>query len=424
MDRIFALASARGKAGVAVIRMSGDGVWSVVAELCGALPAPRRASLRHLVWQGEAIDTALIVLFEAGHSFTGEESAEIQVHGSIATVQKLLQILGLFEGLRLAEPGEFTRRALENGCLDLAQVEGLADLIDAETEAQRRQALRVLEGHLGRRVEGWRQGLLRAAALTEATIDFADEDVPTDVMPEVLDIVEGLKGSLKAELESSAQSERIRTGFEVAIIGAPNAGKSTLLNALAKRDVAITSEIAGTTRDIIEVRMDLDGLPVTFLDTAGLRETSDAVEHIGVTRAIERALAADLRVFLLSSAEERPALELQDDDIAISGKADLTGEGVSGLTGQGLADLIKLIQQRLSHRVSDSGLLIRERQRNAVGSALANLLNAEGLIASGAGAELVAMELRAAIRAMELLVGKIGTETLLGEIFASFCIGK
>ncbi len=424
MDRIFALASARGKAGVAVIRMSGEGVWSVVAELCGTLPVPRRASLRHLVWQGEAIDTALIVLFEAGHSFTGEESAEIQVHGSIATVQKLLQILGLFEGLRLAEPGEFTRRALENGCLDLAQVEGLADLIDAETEAQRRQALRVLEGHLGRRVEVWRQGLLRAAALTEATIDFADEDVPSDVMPEVLGIVEELKGGLRAELELSVQSERVRTGFEVAIIGAPNAGKSTLLNALAKRDVAITSEIAGTTRDIIEVRMDLNGLPVTFLDTAGLRETSDAVEHIGVTRAIERALAADLRVFLLSSAEERPSLELQDDDIAITGKADLTGEGVSGLTGQGLAELVTLIQQRLSDRVSDSGLLIRERQRNAVRSALANLVNAENLIVSGSGAELVAVELRAAIHAMELLVGKIGTETLLGEIFASFCIGK
>lgn len=424
MDRIFALASARGKAGVAVIRLSGKGVWSVLAELCGRLPEPRRASLRKLTWQGEAIDTALVLLFEAGHSFTGEESAEIQVHGSIATVQKLLQILGLFNGLRLAEPGEFTRRALENGCLDLAQVEGLADLIDAETEAQRRQALRVLDGHLGRRVEIWRQGLLRAAALIEATIDFADEDVPVDVSPEVLGIVAKLVESLASELESSGKTERIRMGFEVAIVGSPNAGKSTLLNALAKREVAITSEIAGTTRDIIEVRMDLGGLPVTLLDTAGLRDTTDAIEHIGVARAIERAQAADLRVFLLTSTDEVPSIALQDGDIAIVGKADLTGEGVSGVTGQGLTELVKLIEQRLSHRIADSGLLIRERQRNAVRSALANLQNAERLMASGSGAELVALELRAAIRSMELLVGKIGTEALLGEIFASFCIGK
>lgn len=424
MDRIFALASARGKAGVAVIRLSGKGVWSVLAELCGRLPEPRRASLRKLTWQGEAIDTALVLLFEAGHSFTGEESAEIQVHGSIATVQKLLQILGLFNGLRLAEPGEFTRRALENGCLDLAQVEGLADLIDAETEAQRRQALRVLDGHLGRRVEIWRQGLLRAAALIEATIDFADEDVPVDVSPEVLGIVAKLVESLASELESSGKTERIRMGFEVAIVGSPNAGKSTLLNALAKREVAITSEIAGTTRDIIEVRMDLGGLPVTLLDTAGLRDTTDAIEHIGVARAIERAQAADLRVFLLTSTDEVPSIALQDGDIAIVGKADLTGEGVSGVTGQGLTELVKLIEQRLSHRIADSGLLIRERQRNAVRSALANLQNAERLMASGSGAELVAVELRAAIRSMELLVGRIGTEALLGEIFASFCIGK
>ncbi|MBL4929062.1 tRNA uridine-5-carboxymethylaminomethyl(34) synthesis GTPase MnmE [Fuscibacter oryzae] len=424
MDRIFALASARGKAGVAVIRLSGEGTWSVLAELCGGLPPARRASLRNLTWQGEAIDTALVLLFESGHSFTGEESAEIQVHGSMATVQKLLQILGLFEGLRLAEPGEFTRRALENGCLDLAQVEGLADLIDAETESQRRQALRVLDGHLGRRVEVWRQGLLRAAALIEATIDFADEDVPLDVTPEVLGIILQLAESLRSELESSRQAERIRVGFEVAIVGAPNAGKSTLLNALAKRDVAITSEIAGTTRDIIEVRMDLGGLPVTLLDTAGLRETSDAIEHIGVARAIERAMAADLRVFLLTTPDEKPSLELQDGDIAILGKADIIGEGVSGVTGQGLAELVDLIQQRLSHRVPDSGLLIRERQRNAVGNALGSLVNAERLMISGSGAELVALELRATIRFMELLVGRIGTEALLGEIFASFCIGK
>lgn len=424
MDRIFALASARGKSGVAVIRLSGEGSWQDVARLCGKLPAPRRASVRHLSWQGEAIDSALILIFEQGHSFTGEESAEIHLHGSIATVQRVLRVLGEMDGCRLAEPGEFTRRALENGCLDLTQVEGLADLIDAETESQRRQALRVLDGHLGRRVERWRQGLLRAAALIEATIDFADEDVPQDVTPEVSEIIGGLLRDLGSELDASAGAERVRSGFEVAIIGAPNAGKSTLLNALAKRDVAITSEIAGTTRDVIEVRMDLGGLPVTLLDTAGLREAADEIEQIGVARAIQRATVADLRVFLLSDEGERPGIELEPEDIVILGKADLTGRGVSGLTGQGLDALVEQIQQRLAHRVTDSGLLIRERQRNAVRSAVSKLQSAQRLLGAAAGAELVALELRSATRSLEILVGRIGTEALLGEIFASFCIGK
>jgi tRNA modification GTPase len=424
MDRIFALASARGKSGVAVIRLSGEGSWQDVARLCGKLPAPRRASVRHLSWQGEAIDSALILIFEQGHSFTGEESAEIHLHGSIATVQRVLRVLGEMDGCRLAEPGEFTRRALENGCLDLTQVEGLADLIDAETESQRRQALRVLDGHLGRRVERWRQGLLRAAALIEATIDFADEDVPQDVTPEVSEIIGGLLRDLGSELDASAGAERVRSGFEVAIIGAPNAGKSTLLNALAKRDVAITSEIAGTTRDVIEVRMDLGGLPVTLLDTAGLREAADEIEQIGVARAIQRATVADLRVFLLSDEGERPGIELEPEDIVILGKADLTGRGVSGLTGQGVDALVEQIQQRLAHRVTDSGLLIRERQRNAVRSAVSKLQSAQRLLGAAAGAELVALELRSATRSLEILVGRIGTEALLGEIFASFCIGK
>lgn len=424
MDRIFALASARGKSGVAVIRLSGEGSWQDVARLCGKLPAPRRASVRHLSWQGEAIDSALILIFEQGHSFTGEESAEIHLHGSIATVQRVLRVLGEMDGCRLAEPGEFTRRALENGCLDLTQVEGLADLIDAETESQRRQALRVLDGHLGRRVERWRQGLLRAAALIEATIDFADEDVPQDVTPEVSEIIGGLLRDLGSELDASAGAERVRSGFEVAIIGAPNAGKSTLLNALAKRDVAITSEIAGTTRDVIEVRMDLGGLPVTLLDTAGLREAADEIEQIGVARAIQRATVADLRVFLLSDEGERPGIELEPEDIVILGKADLTGRGVSGLTGQGVDALVEQIQQRLAHRVTDSGLLIRERQRNAVRSAVSKLQSAQRLLGAATGAELVALELRSATRSLEILVGRIGTEALLGEIFASFCIGK
>ena len=303
MDTIFALASARGKAGVAVLRLSGPASWDAVLRLTPSLPAPRTAGLRRLVADGEYLDEALVLTFTEGASFTGEQAAELHLHGATATVAAVLRVLGDMPGLRQAGPGEFTRRALENGNLDLAQVEGLADLIEAETEAQRKQALRVLSGEIGARAQGWRKGLIRAAALLEATIDFADEDVPVDVTPEVRTLIADVMTTLRAELAGYGASERIRDGYEVAIVGRPNAGKSTLLNALAGREAAITSEFAGTTRDIIEVRMDLGGLPVTVLDTAGLREAEDAVEAIGVSRALDRAEKADLRVFLLDGAD-------------------------------------------------------------------------------------------------------------------------
>jgi tRNA modification GTPase len=327
-------------------------------------------------------------------------------------------------GLRLAEPGEFTRRALENGRLDLAQVEGLADLIDAETEAQRRQALRVLSGAIGRRAEEWRAKLIRAAALIEATIDFADEDVPVDVTPEVMDLTHDVLVDLRREAAGSHVAERIRDGFEVAIVGAPNAGKSTLLNALAGRDAAITSEFAGTTRDVIEVRMDIDGLAVTLLDTAGLRETTDPVERIGIERALERAKAADLRVFL-ESGEDVPGITPVQGDITLSGKADMTGKGVSGRTGQGVPELIAAIGERLLAHSAGAGLVTRERHRLAIERAIGAMESARVEIEKGAArAELAAADLRIAIRALEALVGRVDVENLLDEIFSSFCIGK
>ncbi|NBB81637.1 MAG: tRNA uridine-5-carboxymethylaminomethyl(34) synthesis GTPase MnmE, partial [Verrucomicrobia bacterium] len=299
MDTIFALSTAPGKAGVAIIRVSGAAAFQAVEPLVDSLPAPRRSGLRSVKSpDGDVLDTALVLTFEAGHSFTGETTVEIQCHGSRAVVSAILDALGRQDGLRPAQPGEFTRRALENEMLDLAQVEGLADLIDAETEAQRKQAVRVLSGQLGARAEEWRRKLIRAAALLEATIDFADEEVPEDVSPEVSELLESVRAELDKEIAGVGSAERIREGFEVAIVGAPNVGKSTLLNVLAGRDAAITSEVAGTTRDVIEVRMDLSGLPVTLLDTAGLRTTEDEVESIGVDLAMKRAKAADLRVFL------------------------------------------------------------------------------------------------------------------------------
>lgn len=428
MDTIYALASARGKAGVAVLRLSGPNAHEAVAALIGPLPDLRHASLRKLVWDGDILDQAVVLLFGAGASFTGELVAELHLHGSVAAVSAVMRALAAQPGLRLADAGEFTRRALENGCLDLAQVEGLADLIDAETESQRRQALRVLSGAIGQRAEAWRARLIRAAALIEATIDFADEDVPVDVTPEVLAILQDLDQQLRAEFDASRASERIRDGFEVAIVGAPNAGKSTLLNALAGREAAITSDVAGTTRDVIEVRMEIDGLAVTLLDTAGLRDTEDRVERIGIDRAVQRALAADLRLFLQVDSAEVPGLTPQPDDLVVQGKADIApGDGlaVSGLTGQGLELLLNEIGTRLKKHSAGAGIITRERHRMAVHRAIGAMESAQVEVMRGSDrAEIAAAELRLAIRALESLVGRVDVENLLDEIFASFCIGK
>lgn len=428
MDTIFALSTAPGKAGVAVIRVSGPGAFASAKRLCGVLPTPRQAGLRQLAAvDGTQLDQALVLLFEAGHSFTGEDVAEFHCHGSPAIVSAILGELSAHPELRAAEPGEFTRRALENGQLDLAQVEGLADLIDAETEAQRRQALRVFSGELGARTERWRRDLIRAAALIEATIDFADEEVPVDVTPEVTALLTGVRSDLDRDSSGVEAAERIRAGFEVAIVGAPNVGKSTLLNALAGREAAITSEHAGTTRDVIEVRMDLGGLPVTFLDTAGLRETQDEVETIGINRARARAEQADLRVFLVES-EEDVDIKREKDDIVLFAKGDLASypaRSISGKTGRGVSELIDNIRKILETRVAGIGVATHLRHKHAMERAFDHLVAAEHLLNQGPDmSDLAAEELRSAIRALDSLVGRIDVETLLDEIFASFCLGK
>jgi len=428
MDTIFALASAPGKAGVAVIRLSGPLARSAASQLCGTDLAPRGMVLRTLVdASGDRLDEGLILTFQAPHSFTGEDVAELQVHGSEAGVGAILGALSQINGLRLAEPGEFTRRALENGKMDLAQVEGLADLIDAETEAQRRQAQNLLAGKLGDLAEGWRRDLIRAASLLEAVIDFADEEVPVDVTPEIDVLLDSVSGELEQETSGVMMAERIRSGFEVAIIGAPNVGKSTLLNALAGRDAAITSEYAGTTRDVIEVRMDLGGLPVTLLDTAGLRETSDVVEGLGIALARKRADAADLRV-CLADVDEVLDVTLKDGDIRVLPKADTRVEkagAVSGATGEGLDELVAEISSTLARRSASAGLATRERHKTAMLRAQESLTAAQLILKSGPDSyDIAAEEIRSAIRALESLVGRIDVETLLDEIFASFCLGK
>ncbi|WP_103257449.1 tRNA uridine-5-carboxymethylaminomethyl(34) synthesis GTPase MnmE [Tabrizicola aquatica] len=427
MDTIYALATARGRSGLAVVRISGPAAFAAGLALCGSLPATRVAGLRRLTWRGELLDEALVVSFAEGASFTGEAVVELHCHGGPAVVGAVLRALAEQPGLRLAEPGEFTRRALENGVLDLAQVEGLADLIDAETEAQRRQAVRVLSGSVGQKVDGWRRDLIRAGALLEATIDFADEDVPVDVSPEVLGLIDGLMADLGREAAGVLAAERIRDGFEVAIVGAPNAGKSTLLNQLAGREAAITSEIAGTTRDVIEVRMEIAGLPVTFLDTAGLRDTEDRLERAGIERALARAEAADLRLFLTDGTGL--PLEPTGDDLVVLGKSDTksgwSGLAVSGKTGQGVPELMARIGEILDQRVGSAGALVRERHRIAVTAAIAALAESRAeVVRRDSRVELAAEHLRRAVRALDALVGRVDVDDLLGEIFASFCIGK
>lgn len=429
MDTFFALATARGKAGVAVVRISGPEAFRA-SELLAGDPSPGRSpSLRSIRKEdGELIDNGLVLGFEEGASFTGDRVVEFQIHGSTAVTAALLEALGSIDGFRMALPGEFTRRALENGCLDLTQVEGLADLIDAETEMQRRQALKVADGALSRRADHWRSSLIRALALMEATIDFADEDIPTDVTPEVMQLLGDVSKDLEREVAGAHVAERIRDGFEVAILGKPNIGKSSLLNALAGRDAAITSETAGTTRDVIEVRMDLAGLPVTVLDTAGLRESNDAIEKIGIDRARLRGKAADLRVFLVESPKESVSDLLEPQDIVVVGKGDLyhgDHPSVSGITGQGLSDLVERITAVLEDRASVSATAMRARQRLSISEALGFISSAKTEAGEGESRiEYASEELHRAIHALDVLIGKVDVENVLDEIFASFCLGK
>lgn len=413
---------------MAVIRISGPKAWACAMNICGSIPEPHRAGVRVLQDpDGDVIDHGLVLGFRGPASFTGEDVVEFQCHGSIAIVHALQNALLNTGMARPAEAGEFTRRALENNRLDLAQVEGLSDLIDAETESQRKQSMRVFSGALGDRVEVWRGDLIRAASLIEATIDFADEEVPVDVTPEVLSLLAGVQQSLGSEIAGVKIAERVRTGFEVAIVGPPNAGKSTLLNALAGREAAITSEIAGTTRDVIEVRMDLAGLPVTILDTAGIRESADIVEKIGIDRARDRASQADLRVFIDRDFVS-DLIDDQDGDIFLRGKVDTDDglpSGISGKTGLGLDVLVDQITRCLQDRVQDIGVATHDRHRVAMQGAQEYLSAAVGLLALGPDHyDIASEELRAATRTLETLVGRIDVENLLDEIFSRFCIGK
>jgi len=431
-DTIFALATPPGRSGIAVFRISGPDAVAAAAALGARRLAPRRAALRRLrdPRDGSPLDDGLVLHFAAPASYTGEDVVELQVHGSPAVARALARALAALPRLRPAEAGEFTRRALLNGRLDLAQAEGLGDLLAAETAAQARQAMALMDGALSARAAGWRAQLTRAAALVETAIDFSDEDIPADALSEAVDLVACVAAELALERNGTAAVERLRGGYEVALVGAPNVGKSTLLNAIAGRDAALVSEVAGTTRDAIEVCLDLAGMPVTVVDLAGLREPGDAVERLGVERARRRAVAADLRVFLVDGEEDLTGLHLAPgpEDIVALAKADLRdharGLAVSGRTGAGIGELLERITGILTSRVPTPGTASRPRHRDALERAIAALEAARLTLAAGGAPELAAEEIRMALRGLDFLIGRVDVEGLLDEIFLGFCIGK
>lgn len=441
-DSIFALSTGSLPSGVAIVRLSGPGVRVGLETIIDSIPEPRRATLTSIHdADGDLIDRGLVLFFPGPSSFTGEDVAELHLHGGRAVVLATLETLASLEGFRAAEAGEFTRRAFANGRVDLTQVEGLADLVAAETEAQRRQALRQASGALRELYDGWRERLIRARALLEAELDFPDEeDVPGSVADRAWADVAALDAEIETHLADGRRGERIREGFEIVVLGAPNAGKSSLINALARRDVAIVSAEPGTTRDLIEVRLDLDGYPVTVVDTAGLREAPGGVEAEGIRRAEARASAADLVLWLrdMSAAEaetgdfrgEGPALVVgtKSDLIDSEEERDRLSAGfdvcLSVIAGDGLDDLIGRLAKATGESLSagDSVLVTRARQRSA-------LIGCRDAVAAALGEtakplELRAEDLRRATDALGRVTGRVDVEDLLDVIFGEFCIGK
>jgi tRNA modification GTPase len=443
---IFALSSGRPPSAIAIVRVSGSQAGQVLTALADTLPKPRlahRTLLRDV--RGEPIDDAVVLWFPGPGSATGEDVAEFHVHGGRAVLAALFAAISKIPNLRAAEPGEFTRRGFENGKLDLTEAEGLDDLIHADTDRQRRQALRQLQGLLGDRARDWRERIIEASALIEAGIDFSDEgDVPEELMAPALARIRALHGEIAEVLAAQGKAERLRDGLVVAIAGPPNVGKSTLINQLARRDVAIVSPHAGTTRDVIEVQLDLDGYPVTVIDTAGIRETEDPVEQEGVRRARARAEEADLVLWLADAdRHEDDRLESSTPVWLVRNKIDLAEGGlrpealgadgpltegrvfaISARRGDGLAELITaLVEFAVAFfGVSEVALVTRVRQRELLRQALERLQRSLDLVEDGE--ELVAEELRAAAFALGRLLGRVDVEDVLGAIFQKFCIGK
>ena len=428
---IFALASAQGRAGVSVIRLSGDKALWAAQQLIAKSLQPRHATYAALGYRGEVIDQAIALYFPAPHSFTGEDCVELHVHGSRAVLDRLY---GLFValGLKLAEPGEFSRRAVENGKMDLTQAEGIADLVDAETEAQRQQALTQLDGGLRRRYETWRSDLVDLLARLEVFIDFPDEDLPDDLSQAILSRIETLRDSLSAALIDADRGRQIREGYRIVILGEPNAGKSSLFNALLKAETAIVTPIAGTTRDIIEAQLRIGPYSVLLYDTAGLRDTDEVVEREGIRRARAKAEEADLRLWLVDGPAGATPADRRDGDLLVFGKSDLargvsretSAHVISTVTGEGVPQLVSAIERRVIEALSGQTFpaATRERHRERLMAARDQLDQA--LSARLRVPELSAEHVRMALNSFEALFGRYDIEGVLDVVFSTFCIGK
>lgn len=437
-DTIFALATGALGCAVAVVRVSGSAAASIADRFCGPGITPRVAAYRKIVdpRDGELIDHGLVLFFQGPASFSGEDCLEFQVHGGRAVVGRLLEALGATPGARMAQPGEFIRRAFDNDKLPLTSIEGIADLIDARTDAQRRQALAQAGGRLAKRADEWRHQLLDCLALIEAEIDFVDEgDAPSGVLDDVRARIASLLAEFKLALTDAQRGERIRNGFRVVIAGPPNAGKSSLLNALAMRDVAIVTEYAGTTRDIIEVELDLNGFPVTFCDTAGIRDAEDAVEAIGIGKSHLAISSADLVIWLSDSGSPTLNLPLLEDlrapMLIVASQMDRhTGDapqwadfGISVRSGLGLSDLVSRVQcLGASCLAGEPPLVTNVRQKSCVHAAAEHLSRV--LTMEHVHLELLSEDLRLCAREIEILVGQVGSEDVLRAIFSRFCMGK
>ncbi len=428
---IFALSTASGKAGIAIVRISGNEAFSIAEAISGPLPEPRKAFLRNLMYDHMLIDQAIVIRFKKDNSYTGEDMVEFQVHGSNAVLANLFEVFTTKFKLPMAKPGEFTKRALENGRMDLSQVEGLGDLIEAETKQQHKQSLNSLIGSISNKTDEWRQLILEALALTEIMIDFTDQEVPEDTCYEIDRVLRILLKNLHQELGRYKASELVRDGFDITIIGKPNVGKSSLLNYIAGKERAIVSEVAGTTRDIIELSIDLKGYRVNFFDTAGIHETKDSIELIGIDRAKTKAKNSDMRIFLLENNDlvKNFGLEIKSDDLVFNAKSDLFNStkkaGISGKTGDGVNKMLDIVFQKIKNKTRYNSVLINERHKNIIEITISSLTSAqEELKRTNVQIEIVAELLRSSITQLDLLIGKINVEDILGAIFSSFCIGK
>ena len=428
---VFALSTSLGKAAIAIVRVTGPRSFEVVKSLVGSVPPPRTAVLRSLRYKGDLVDRVVLICFKEKSSYTGEDMAEFHIHGSMAVIDSISEVLSVGFNLGVADPGEFTRRALENGCMDLSQVEGLLDLINSETKEQKNQSLKVLSGVIGNKFSGWRASIISSLALAEVMIDFSDEEVPISTVNDILMLVKSLSDELVSEITNAGSLELIRDGFDVTIIGKPNVGKSSLLNYLAGREKAIVSEKSGTTRDIIELGIDLKGFRVNFFDTAGIHATTDDIEIIGIERARIKALQSNMRVFLLSDDDkvEDFGVVVEKTDIIFRAKSDLgqpcSYPGISSINGEGVSEMLNQIQKNIKISIGYSGVLINKRHKKVIKNTIWYLeLVCADLKSSDVQIELVAENLRLAIMELDFLVGKINVEDVLGDIFSSFCIGK